>query len=135
MASAPISPPAAKRLKLDSSPNGSPSRTPLPLSVSHQHSNGNSEGHAPSPPSASSAPPPPPVASTSAAAESSDEEDEEQVRPAEDEDVGRRDMYLDTVSCHFASVMPVWDSLKSKAAAKSYTQALPPFILLTGGGL
>ncbi|WVQ78724.1 hypothetical protein IAT38_000811 [Cryptococcus sp. DSM 104549] len=92
-ASPPSSPPAAKRIKLDREEVASPAAT-------SPKANGLSNGASAPPPvtSAHTLPTEPAPAKEIAGAESSDEEEEPQEVAKEEEDLGRRDMYLDTIS-------------------------------------
>ncbi|WVF66992.1 hypothetical protein IAT40_001735 [Kwoniella sp. CBS 6097] len=100
MSSPPTSPPAAKRLKLESESSSLPTSSPVKLN-GHTPSNSTSSG---APPTVSSAPTlsTDNVASSSARKAESDDDDEEDKEPeevkAEEDVVGHRDMYLDTVS-------------------------------------
>lgn len=101
MAAVQTSPPAAKRLKLDSDP--------VSPAASSSRINGHTNGHSgpiggatatpPPPPPATSAPPLPVQGAATVGADADEDEDEaEDIAPIEEEDVGRQDMYLDTVS-------------------------------------
>jgi U4/U6.U5 tri-snRNP-associated protein 2 len=100
-----VTPPAAKRVKLGTETNGSPSKLPSP---SPSKVNGHTSSAPLTAPAASSAPLLP-VASTSALdpalikEESDDEDEQEESHVKEEEDVSRRDMYLDTVRVLFSS--------------------------------
>ncbi|KAK4687259.1 U4/U6.U5 tri-snRNP-associated protein 2, partial [Tremellales sp. Uapishka_1] len=103
MASPASSPPAAKRIKLDPSSSNS-GALPLSPSASPHKSNGylnGSSGHAASPPLATSAPPLAEASILSSvpvpSSPPSSDDEEEPVHIPEEEDLGRRDMYLDTV--------------------------------------
>lgn len=113
MSSPPSTPPAAKRLKLDSGAVGV--QSPLSQNASPHKANGHAnegESSAAPPPPATSAPPLPPVASASTStlaaqpaitlnniAEDGDDDSDDEAEEVkeEEEDVSRRDMYLDTV--------------------------------------
>jgi U4/U6.U5 tri-snRNP-associated protein 2 len=96
MAASPVSsPPAAKRARLE--PNGT-TQAEASTSSTPQKLNGEistSIGNGVSQPIVSSAPV---VAPVSADVPSDDEEEPEEVVAQEEEDLGHRDMYLDTVS-------------------------------------
>ncbi|GFZ42687.1 Probable inactive ubiquitin-specific-processing protease 10 [Saitozyma sp. JCM 24511] len=106
--SPPTSPPVAKRPKLDSEASTSVPNNIVPLSPSasphrtNGHSNGSAIHSANVVPSATSAPSLPPATAaaptTHTPADSDDEEPEPVTRLAEEEDLSRRDMYLDTVA-------------------------------------
>lgn len=97
MPSSPVSsPPAAKRQRLET--NGSSDILQTSTSTAPHHTNGEhstSNGNGETQPSASSAPA---ITSAPAPEEPSDDEEPEEVVPQEEEDLGHRDMYLDTVS-------------------------------------
>jgi U4/U6.U5 tri-snRNP-associated protein 2 len=102
MRSPPTSPPAAKRARLD--PDESFSTLPPTPSASTStpsKTNGHAQVNGDLPPVATSAPVPAEL--NKSAIDTSDDEDEEDEpvpvqKLAEDEDLSRRDMYLDTVS-------------------------------------
>lgn len=91
----PTSPPAAKRFRLDPEQNFS-TLPPSPSASSPRRTNGHLIGDSsPLPPPATTAPPP--SEAVRSATNVIDDDEPEQAALPEEEDLSRRDMYLDTV--------------------------------------